>query len=89
MFSDLSGEYTVNGFNIENDVMRYDKKNIVLGKKFIDAVIVDELKLNKNIYLQNVDILHWINKAILKNQKQFIPLKSVFSNFTVFSNILR
>lgn len=47
--------------------MRYDVKNIVTGEKTIPNVIVHDLVINQNLLVQNVDLLEWIRKAVLKS----------------------
>lgn len=64
--TDVHGKYNVNGFNLENDLMRYDKPNKIIGAKTFNNLEADVLKIDKPIEVQGVDIKHFASKAILK-----------------------
>lgn len=46
--------------------MRYDKENMVTGKKRLNTLFVRDLELKPNTTLQNVDVLEWMQNAVLK-----------------------
>lgn len=83
LVSDLTGEsFTVNNLNLETDVMRYDAQNIVTGRKVFQNLNIRALKLPHTVKIQNVDVLDWLDNAVMKNGTFRISGKKVFSNAT-------
>lgn len=80
LFLDLTGEFLVNSLDLEKDVMRYDKMNIVTGKKHFENLNVTYLKLDKNIKIQNVDVLNWFKNSVLTTTSFNITGHKIFQN---------
>lgn len=78
----------MNDLNMERDVMRYDKPNKATGSKSFQNLDVDVLKLDKNINVQDVDIIDFTTKAVLKDGNFKIEGKSVIERAS-FDNGLR
>ncbi|RZC40837.1 uncharacterized protein BDFB_005868, partial [Asbolus verrucosus] len=76
----LTGEFSVNDMNVEQDVMRYDKINMVTGAKFFENLNVDYLKLEKNIKIQDVNVLDWLKNSVLKDTTFNITGTKSFKN---------
>lgn len=64
--TDLDGNFLVNHLNLPNDVMRYDVTNTIMAAKQVAVVITEKLSIKDKIYIQNVDVLDWIHRAVLK-----------------------
>lgn len=47
--------------------MRYDKPNKVIGEKTFHDLEAEFLELSTNLKVQDVDILEFINQAVLKS----------------------
>ncbi|XP_015834885.2 uncharacterized protein clos isoform X1 [Tribolium castaneum] len=76
----LSGDFLVNNLDLEIDVMRYDKDNMVTGVKIFENLDVDYLKLEKNIKIQDVDVLDWFKNSVLKTTSFNITADKIFKN---------
>ncbi|KAK4887273.1 hypothetical protein RN001_003544 [Aquatica leii] len=61
------GDYTVNDLNLQNDVMRYDQKNVVTGKKTVSDIKSYMLKIDKNVLVQNVSLVPWMYDSVMKS----------------------
>lgn len=85
---DVNGDYLVNKLNLRDDVMRYDKINIATGKKQFNNLLTDNLKMDKNVNVQGVDILDWLTNAVLTYGTFNIVEKKSLINAT-FQNGLR
>ncbi|KAJ8942440.1 hypothetical protein NQ314_010069, partial [Rhamnusium bicolor] len=79
----VQGDYLVNKLNFENEVMRYDKPNVVTGYKKFENLAIDNLNTDRNITVQNVDILNWIRNSIVTDGNFRISGKKYFKNVTL------
>ncbi|XP_025829762.1 uncharacterized protein LOC108740183 isoform X2 [Agrilus planipennis] len=79
-------EYTLNGYNLETDFMRYDKGNIVTGRKTVNSLKIREVIIDKNINIQGVDILKWFQHSVLKNGVFKISGRTTFKDSVTFYN---
>lgn len=69
--------------------MQYNKVNIVTGKKIINNINVNTMTIKKNIKIQDIDILRWLQSSVLKKGVFQIPGKITFLNETTFVNGIR
>ncbi|XP_048520091.1 uncharacterized protein LOC109536439 isoform X1 [Dendroctonus ponderosae] len=81
-FNNLTGSFTVNDLNLETDVMRYDAQNAVTGRKVFQNLNIRALKLPRNVKIQDVDVLDWLDNAVMNNGTFRISGKKVFNNAT-------
>lgn len=84
----VGGTFTVNGLDLETDIMRYDKPNKITGIKTFRNLEVDVLSFEKNIKIQDVDIMDFVTNAVLKNGNFRITGDLAISSAT-FENGLR
>lgn len=87
MVPDLSGDFLVNGLRLDEDVMRYDKTNMVTGRKYFQNLNVGNLKLDKQIKIQDVDILNWINNSVMTNTDYRITGEKTLNNAVFRGNV--
>lgn len=88
VFLELEGDkYLVNDLNLENDVMRYDKTNIITGPKLVKDLNVHNLKVSHNVLLQNVNISDWLKHVVLKSGNYSISGTKVFNNISIERNL--
>ncbi|XP_044255131.1 uncharacterized protein LOC123005441 [Tribolium madens] len=80
VIENLNGDFLVNNLDLETDVMRYDKDNMVTGTKIFENLNVDYLKLEKNIKIQDVDVLEWFKNSVLKTTSFNITADKSFTN---------
>lgn len=78
--TELYEDVLVNGLNLNTDVMRYDQINIVTGPKTVENLTVDILKLHRNITIQGVDVLDWLENAVLTTGSFNIKTGKTFEN---------
>lgn len=52
--------------DLQSEVMRYDKDNIVTGSKQLKDVKVDLMEIDGRTMVQNVPLDFWIKNSILK-----------------------
>lgn len=69
--------------------MRYDKFNMVTGKKIIRDVNAHKIKMDKPINIQNVDFFQWLGSCVLKNGRFHVPGKIKFLNDSKFLSNLK
>lgn len=81
-----TGTYTVNGLDLETDVMRYDVDNIVTGEKTITNVGAHKLSTQPHLKIQDVQILPWIQNSVLKDVTMRITGKTVFHEQVTFAS---
>lgn len=84
----MDGTYKINGFVLENDIMRYDKPNKVIGTKIFHDIEANILRIDRNIDVQDVDILQLTNKAILTSGRFRVVGKPVITS-AIFQEGLR
>ncbi|XP_066147264.1 uncharacterized protein clos [Euwallacea fornicatus] len=82
LVKDLNNDVLVRGLNLTCDVMRYDKFNIVTGAKSFSNLKVETLGLPDNIKIQDVDVVDWLNNAVLTNGWFNVKGKKAFKNAT-------
>lgn len=63
---EFGGKFLVNGMDLQTEVMRYDKENIVTGLKQLRNVKTEKLSINERTTVQGVLLDHWIKNSILK-----------------------
>lgn len=85
----MKGDYLVNSLNLSTDVMRYDKYNMVTGKKTIRDVNTYKIKMDKPTNIQNVDFFKWVGSCVLKNGRFYVPGKIKFLNDSKFLGDLK
>ncbi|XP_018568702.1 uncharacterized protein LOC108908983 [Anoplophora glabripennis] len=83
--ADAQGQYRVNDLDLEYDVMRYDKMNLITGRKKINSLGIDNLLVSSNIMVKNVDVLNWIKNGVLTKGPFEISGNKQLQNVT-FSN---
>ncbi|XP_017775972.1 PREDICTED: uncharacterized protein LOC108562216 isoform X2 [Nicrophorus vespilloides] len=83
---ELSGEFLLNNYNLQSDLMRYDAPNVVTGKKVVQDLTTDVLSLNRNNRIQDVDVLDWMQKAVPKTGNFQVKGRLHFENDTIFKN---
>ncbi|XP_031339518.1 uncharacterized protein LOC116168016 [Photinus pyralis] len=81
---ELRGEYSVNGLNLQNDVMLYSRNNIVTGKKVIRDVRSYVVKTDNEIFIQDVQLIPWIMNSVLKTGTFQLSGLVTFFNHTSF-----
>lgn len=79
----------VNDLDLQQDVMRYDKENIVSGYKKVQNVKTDTLRMKPDIKVQEIPILMWLQNSVLKTGNFTIFGRKSFSGFNVFTKGLR
>ncbi|GLV35615.1 Anaphase Promoting Complex subunit 10, partial [Carabus blaptoides fortunei] len=79
----------INGLNLSTDVMRSDVfKNIVTGKKIIENMKTTSIALPKGRNIQNVNLDHWFQNAVLKNGTfTIVGLKTFTKNVKFEQNV--
>lgn len=60
--------------------MRYDQPNQVTGSKTFHDLEADVLQLDRKIKVQDVDIIDFATKAVLKNRDHLIVGKPVIQS---------
>ncbi|XP_044747906.1 uncharacterized protein LOC123309089 [Coccinella septempunctata] len=85
---DLQGEFTVNNLSLETDLMRYDSKNVVTGIKRLNTLEVGNLELKQNTTVQDVDVLDWIQNAILKKGTFIVEKRKILQGNVHFDRPL-
>lgn len=80
--TELYEDVLVNGLSLKSDVMRYDQINIVTGPKTVENLTVDILKLPHNVKIQGVDVLDWLENAVLTSGSFNIKGAKSFKNAT-------
>lgn len=83
------GKYLLNNMDLDSDLMRYDKNNVVTGQKTIENVRTDVLQVDKNINVQDVDILGWLENAVLNDGTFDIQGKKRFNGTVTFAKGIR
>jgi hypothetical protein len=78
----LTGEFLVNGLDLDKDVMRYDTVNMVTGAKHFENLSIKSLKLDKNVKIQNVDVLEWFKNSVLTTTGSNITGSKSFKSAT-------
>ena len=68
--------------------MRYDGENEVTGKKEISNIIINTLIPENDVYVQNVNILKWIQNAVLLHTNHAVSGKVVLHGDVEFLNSL-
>lgn len=89
MFSELNGSYLVNDLDLQEDVMRYDKDNIVSGYKTVQNVRTNTLRIKSDIKVQGIPMLMWLETSVLKNGNFTITGRKTLSGLNVFTKGLR
>lgn len=79
----------MNSLDLQNDVIRYDKENIVTGIKTVQNLDVNTMKIKKNINVQGVDFLRFLENAVLKAGNFNISGFKTFSGFNIFTKGIR
>lgn len=74
----------VNDKDLQMEVMRYDKENIVTGVKQISNVNVETLTVGERIFVQDVPLNTWIKNAIFKTGTFNITGHKTFNGFVEF-----
>ncbi|CAG9856325.1 unnamed protein product [Phyllotreta striolata] len=81
---DLKGDYQVNKLNLDADVMRYDKKNLITGSKSLRELDVDLLSSKRpDASVQEVAIDRWLDRAVLNEGAYKITGTKTFRNVFV------
>lgn len=68
--------------------MRYDRKNIISGRKKFNDLNIANLLLSTNLTVKDVDVLQWIKNGVFRNGTHKISGNKQFQNVTL-SNGLR
>ncbi|KAF2893085.1 hypothetical protein ILUMI_13089, partial [Ignelater luminosus] len=89
----LTGNYKLNGLDFANDVMLFDKENYVTGRKVISDVHTSVLDIpegyDTHVYVQNVNIIHLLQAAVLKQGRHRLTGKISFKGYTTFLDGIR
>lgn len=73
----------MNTLNLERDVMRYDKPNLITGPKRFRNIEIDILRtFDRNIVVQNVDMNYWLANAIQTTGNFRISENKLFGSAT-------
>lgn len=83
----LEGDFTFHGVKLQNEVMRYDVKNVVSGKKYLINLDTDNFVSNNHM-IQDVDLEAWRQRSILKNGQFIIPGMTTLKNVSIFEKEL-
>lgn len=73
----------------ETDLMHYDKNNLVTGQKIIENVQTSVLQIDKNINVQDIDILGWLQNAVLNDGNFSIQGRKRFNGTITFEKGIR
>ncbi|XP_056638010.1 uncharacterized protein LOC130446041 isoform X2 [Diorhabda sublineata] len=83
----LEGNYLVNKLNLDSEVMRYDRPNLITGTKTFENLNVDVLRPEGEAALtakiQGVDVLHYLQNAVLNKGSFKIGGNKKFKNIEV------
>lgn len=69
--------------------MRYDKANVIVGKKTFDNIYIETLKISPDIQVQNVKLINLLSNVVLKDGVNRIHGKKIFKSPVRFSKGIR
>ncbi|XP_045480010.1 uncharacterized protein LOC123684687 [Harmonia axyridis] len=85
---DLQGEFSVNNYSLEMDLMRYDGENVVTGTKSLNTLIAKNIELKQNTTIQDVDVLRWMQNAVLKKGTFVVEKRKILQDNVHFDKAL-